>query len=88
MTQDEAWNLHYQEVMTFMETNKRRPSKYRLEEHRLLNWIKHNKQQLAKGKLSNERIIRFNQLLSTAERYRRVNQYAYQVASEPPSGGS
>ena len=33
MTQDEAWNLHYQEVMTFMETNKRRPSKYRLEEH-------------------------------------------------------
>ena len=40
MTQDERWNLRYQEVMDFIETNHRNPSKHRLEEHDMLNWVK------------------------------------------------
>ena len=33
MTQDERWQRQYEEMMTFMENNHRRPSKHRLEEH-------------------------------------------------------
>ncbi len=33
MTQDERWNLRYQEVMDFIETNHRNPSKHRIEKH-------------------------------------------------------
>ena len=40
MTQDERWNLRYQEVMDFIETNHRNPSKHRIEEHDMLNWVK------------------------------------------------
>ena len=40
MTQDERWNLRYQEVIDFIETNHRNPSKHRLEEHDMLNWVK------------------------------------------------
>ena len=28
MTQDELWNTKYQEIITFIETNKRNPSKH------------------------------------------------------------
>lgn len=40
MTQDERWNIRYKEVMEFIETNKRNPSKHRIEEHDYLNWLK------------------------------------------------
>ena len=40
MTQDERWNIRYQEVMAFIESNHRNPSKHRLEEHAMLNWVK------------------------------------------------
>ena len=37
MTQDEKWMAQYKELKTFVETNKRNPSKHRIEEHDLLN---------------------------------------------------
>ncbi len=40
MTQNERWQRQYEEMMTFMENNHRRPSKHRLEEHDMLNWFK------------------------------------------------
>ena len=40
MTQDERWLARYNEVKTFIETNQRTPSKHRLEEHDMLNWLK------------------------------------------------
>ena len=40
MTQDEKWIARYNEVMTFIETNKRNPSRHRIEEHDMLNWLK------------------------------------------------
>lgn len=44
MTQDEKWLLKYNEVVAFIENNKRNPSKHDDEERGLyLNWIKHNK---------------------------------------------
>ena len=51
MTQDERWQRQYEEMMTFMETNHRRPSKHRLEEHDMLNWFKSTKKQIAKGEI-------------------------------------
>lgn len=39
MTQDEKWMAKYQEVVGFIEANHRNPSKYRLEEHDMLNWV-------------------------------------------------
>ena len=56
MTQDEKWQLQYEQMMEFMETNHRRPSKHRIEEHDLLNCFKHTKKQIAKGGYSPDRL--------------------------------
>ena len=75
MTQDERWMTRYQEVMGFMEENHRNPSKYRIEEHDMLNWIKANRKLMNKGEMKVERVENFRELLDLCERYRRVNQY-------------
>jgi len=75
MTQDEKWQLQYKQMMDFMRENHRRPSKYRLEEHDMLNWFKATKKRIAKGTLSTERLEKFNALLEVADEYRRKNQY-------------
>lgn len=76
MTQDEAWLKKYNEVITFIETNKRNPSKNNPEERGLyLNWIKHNRKMLNAGKMKEERVGLFLKLLGVGERYKRVNQY-------------
>ena len=75
MTQDELWLTKWQEVIDFMETYHRNPSKHRLEEHLTLNWIKHNRKLMTAGKMKEERVKLFRELLNIGERYRRKNQY-------------
>ncbi len=75
MTQDERWLARYNEVVTFIETNKRNPSKHRIEEHDHLNWLKANRKALNAGKMKQERIEKFNELLVKMGAYKRVNQY-------------
>ena len=75
MTQDERWNVRYQEVRAFIETNQRNPSKHRIEEHDILNFIKHNRKLMNKGEMKKERIEKFNELLAKLEEYKRVNQW-------------
>ena len=75
MTQDERWNLRYEEVMAFIESNHRNPSKHRIEEHDMLNWLKANRKTLNAGKMKAERVGRFSRLLEMTEQYRRKNQY-------------
>lgn len=76
MTQDELWLSKYQEIMSFMEQNHRRPSKYNPEErYKYCNWIKHNKKLLNAGEMKQERVEMFEKLLEMGERYKRVNQY-------------
>ena len=75
MTQDEKWNKSYQDVMDFMEKNHRNPSRHRLEEHDVLNWIKHNRKLLNSGALKPERVEKFNELLHLMEENKRLNQY-------------
>ena len=75
MTQDERWYKRYEEVMAFIESNHRNPSKHRIEEHDMLNWVKANRKALNAGKLRPERVEKFRKLLEMTEQYRRKNQY-------------
>ena len=75
MTQDERWLVRYKEVMGFLEENHRNPSKHRIEEHDMLNWLKANRKALNAGKMKADRVEKFRKLLEMAEQYRRKNQY-------------
>jgi hypothetical protein len=75
MKQDEKWQAKYDEVVDFIEVNHRNPSKYRLEEHDMLNWLKANRKVLNAGKMRAERVEKFKELLAMTEQYRRKNRY-------------
>ena len=75
MTQDERWLTRYNEVMEFIEREHRNPSKHRLEEHDMLNWLKANRKKLNAGELKEDRLSKFKELLVMTEQYRRKNQY-------------
>ena len=76
MTQEERWQKRYDEVVDFIEANKRNPSKHDEEERgKFLNWIKANRKILNAGKMKAERVEKFRKLLEMTDRYRRKNQY-------------
>ena len=75
MKQDERWNLRYQEVKDFITANRRNPSKHRIEEHDMLNWVKHNRKLLNAGTLKTDRAKKFEELMSLIEEHKRLNQY-------------
>ena len=67
--------MKYKEVVEFVESNRRNPSKHRIEEHDYLNWLKANRKALNAGKMKPERVEKFRKLLELTELYRRKNQY-------------
>lgn len=75
MTQDERWKARYEEVKLFIENNKRNPSKHRIEEHDMLNWVKANRKKMNAGELKEERLLMFKKLLTLVEENKRKNQY-------------
>lgn len=75
MTQDERWLLRYSEVKTFIETNKRRPSKYVMTERNAWNWLRHTQKLYNSGELKAERVEAFKRLLALAEENKHVNQW-------------
>ena len=75
MAQIDRWRNRYQDVMDFMEKNQRNPSRHRLEEHDMLNWVKQQRKLKNKGELKAERAEMLERLLSLWEGYKRVNQY-------------
>lgn len=74
MTQNEKWMKNYNEVMEYMESNKRNPSKSDLEVRHLCTWVKHQRKVMNAGKMQGERLDLFNVLLDLAEEYRRANK--------------
>ena len=76
MDQETRWLTRYHEVKTFIEESHRNPSKHRLEEHDMLNWLKANRKAMNKGVLKPERVEALKELLALTEQYRRVNQWA------------
>lgn len=76
MTQDKSWQEKYNEVVAFIETNKRNPSKHNDEERgRLLNWMKHNRKLYSVGLLKEDMADKFKELLALSEEHKRKNQY-------------
>ena len=76
MTQEERWIAKYNEVLTFIETNKRNPSKYDAEERgEYCTWLKHNRKQMNAGTLKPERVGKFKELLALCEQYKHKNQW-------------
>jgi len=76
MTQDEKWMARYNEVVAFIESNKRNPSRYDDTERGLYcNWLHHNRKQMNAGKMKAERVEKFRKLLEVTEQYKRKNQY-------------
>ena len=76
MTQEERWMLKYNEMVDFIKTNHRNPSKHDEEERgKYLNWIKANRKTLNAGKMKVERVEKFKDLLALTEQYRRKKQY-------------
>lgn len=76
MTQDERWLLKYNEVLAFMERERRNPSKHRIVEHDMVNWMKANRKLVNVGKMKEERVGVFEKLLVMGEKVRRVNRLA------------
>ena len=73
MTQEERWQIRYDEVVEFIETNHRNPSKHDDQErYRYCNWLKHNKKLYNSGALKEERVEAFKRLM---EENKHVNQW-------------
>ena len=75
MTQDERWFAKYNEVVEFIQTNHRNPSRHRIEEHDMLNWLKATRKKMNAGELKEGRLAKFKELLSLVEENKRKNQY-------------
>ena len=75
MDQETRWLTRYNEVVEFIETNHRNPSKYNMEERNMYNYIKHTRKQLNQGLLKEDRIDAFEKLMALMEQYKRKNQY-------------
>ena len=75
MDQETRWMTRYDEVVGFVETNHRNPSKHRIEEHDMLNWLKSNRKKMNAGTLAEPRLSKFKELLALCEKYKRTNQY-------------
>ena len=75
MTQDERWLMRYNEVRAFIDREQRIPSRHRIEDHDMLNWLKVNRKKMNAGDLVEPRLGMFKELLELSEKYRRKNQY-------------
>ena len=75
MDQDTRWLTRYNEVVSFIETNHRNPSRHRIEEHDMLNWMKTNRKRMNAGEMKKERVEAFKRLLAMTEQYKRKNQW-------------
>jgi len=75
MTQDERWIAKYNEVVEFINRNHRNPSRHRIEEHDMLNWLKATRKRMNSGTLEEPRLSRFCELLALFEQYKRINQW-------------
>ena len=75
MKNDDLWMVRYEEVLNFMKSQRRNPSKHRIEEHLMLNWLKYNRKMMNAGKLKANREKLFLELLAFSDTLKHVNQY-------------
>lgn len=65
----------YKEVVGFIETNHRNPSKYVGSERELVNWTKQQRKLMNADELREPRLGMFKELMELSEQYKRINQY-------------
>lgn len=75
MDQETRWLTRYNEVKEFIVREHRNPSRHRIEDHDMLNWLKANRKLMNAGTLKPERVAPFTQLLELIEKYKHKNQY-------------
>lgn len=75
MTQEERWMTRYNEVVSFIETNHRNPSKYVPEEKLMVHFLKRGRKLMNAGELKEPRLGMFKELLLLCEKYKHLNQY-------------
>ena len=75
MTQNEKWLIRYNEVRTFIETNKRNPSKYKPEERLMVHFLKRGRKLMNAGELKEPRLSQFKEVLVLTEHFKRKNQW-------------
>lgn len=75
MDQETRWLTKYKEVVAFIQINHRNPSRHRIEEHDMLNWLKANRKRMNAGELKEERVVEFKKLLALTEENKHVNQW-------------
>jgi hypothetical protein len=75
MDQDTRWLTRYNEVKSFIEANHRNPSKHRIEEHDMLNWVKANRKKMNASERQETQLSKFKDLQALCENYKHVNQY-------------
>ena len=77
ISQEDRWEQNFDALKQFIEQNKCMPSKHRVADHRMLNWLKYNRKLIAQGKLAPKRQEKLEQMLATFADYRKLNQYSY-----------
>ena len=76
MTQEERWMMRYKEVVRFIETNHRNPSKYVPEEKLMVHFLKRGRKLMNGGELKEPRLGMFKELIMLCEKNKHKNQYA------------
>lgn len=63
-------------MVAFIQSNKRNPSKHRIEEHDMLNWVKANRKRMNAGEMREDRLARFKEVLFLMKANKHKNQYS------------
>ena len=71
----DIWEENYEVIWNFASENHRGPSRHRIEEHTMLNWLKYNRKIMNKGELDEYRKKKLLELVGLIHSFNRVNQY-------------
>ena len=72
---EDKWMARYEEVIRFIETNHRNPSRHRIEEHNMPSWLKQQRKRIKAGIFMSDRMKMFEKLQVLMDEYKRVNQW-------------
>lgn len=75
MKREEQWKEKYDNLWKFVSENHRGPSRHRIEEKDMLNWLKYNRKLLNRDALPPERKKALIKLKALITSFHRVNQY-------------
>jgi len=65
----------YKEIVSFIETNHRNPSKYVSEEKLMVHFLKRGRKLMNASELKEPRLGMFKELMALSDKYKRKNQW-------------